>query len=49
MSEYEKSLKEMYELGVEHGYELARKDQEIMKLKEQINKLKLAELNSKEG
>lgn len=49
MSEYEKSLKDMYEMGVKHGYELAKKDQEIMKLKEQIQKLKLAELNKEEA
>lgn len=39
MSEYEKSLREMYELGVAHGKELARKDMEIEQLQAEIKEL----------
>ena len=36
MSEIEKSLREMYELGVEHGHQLAIRDMEIKRLEEEI-------------
>ena len=39
-SEYKKSLMEMYDLGVKHGYEHAQKDLEIEKLEKEIAALK---------
>ena len=35
-SQIEKSLREMYELGKKHGYNLAVKDMEIKKLQHEI-------------
>jgi len=36
--EYRKVIKEMYDLGYEHGYAHATRDAEIKQLKEQIAK-----------
>jgi len=38
MKEYRKVIKEMYDLGYEHGYAQATRDAEIKQLKEQIAK-----------
>lgn len=35
-SSYEKALREMYEMGVEHGRELQRKDAEIKRLEDEL-------------
>jgi imidazole glycerol phosphate synthase subunit HisF len=39
MNAYEKSLKEMYELGYKHGYEVAIKDLEIIRLQKEVKEL----------
>lgn len=36
IKEYRKSLQEMYDLGYGHGYNQAKRDAEIEKLKEQL-------------
>lgn len=40
-SEYEKALIEMYEMGKEHGYELAKKDMELERLRKEVEKLEV--------
>lgn len=42
-SQLEKSLSRMYELGVEHGRQLAERELTIRQLEEEITKLKLKE------
>jgi hypothetical protein len=39
-TQIEKSLRHMYELGVQHGYESAQRDLKIEQLKKELEKLK---------
>lgn len=47
MEDYAKSLREMYELGLKHGRELALKDIEIEELEEELNQLETLNGTSK--